>query len=359
MKLKLPKRNSKKQIKSFGKNSHLHLRESPKKKKRSVNLPKPNLKKRVRFDLILKFVVLLTFIFSIGGIFYLGTKTDYFWIRNITISGNVDSQLSNSIEAEFINRNLVGLSNNEVLDFIKSQNSRVESVLVRKIYPENLELDITIQVPRYLILNFDTAFLLNSDFEVLEGLGLNEQLNLSTLEQNLYDSTVDYSDTLIAQAFIKTLEEEEREQFDWDEVQDEEKQNFFDDLTSQVNEKVINHFVTEREIFQTIIPEYEDLIIVDFYNSEDSVFANISQMELLQTVYDFLEESNYEPQSLEWLTRLKLEIEIQNNIILVFSTKTPLIEEEDQIRALETVINNGELQSNRVYDFRSKNFGVN
>ena len=356
-------RKEEKRKSPFEKNSYIHLRQNVKPESKLNKLPKVKVAKDFNFQKLKrifnwKLLFALVILISIGASIFIALRTNIFVIRNIKVQANVESSMNEQIQTTFTGQNIFKINQSEIEEYARSLNPRVQDVLVRRIYPDKLDIEIKIDIPRYLMANFNGGLLLNDKFEVLDRFDAAEPLILLQYEKDLLSDIGNEESLFVADAYRKSLSEEERELFKWEDVGSEKKKEVFGQIKADLFAKVDAHFDKVHKELKAKIPEYDELRLIDFYEEENvqTMQPNISQLEINERISKVIEENEQEISWQRWISRLNLKIKTNKNITLHLSTANVLVDVDTQFESLEAVINEGKFKEGASFDFRSKNF---
>lgn len=274
-----------------------------------------------------------------------------FRVKEISVSGDSDEEGLILSDLESLKgRNIFLLRSSEVFNKIKEKYTNIENVYVYKYMPDRIEVEVVESFPTLVFSSFNKTTLVKRDGSSLGDLNNIEELKLLDFELRVLKGERDLNAKYLEDRFLSDLTEEEREDFNWEEVSDQDREQKYnalkDEITTKVNQyrSQVKEFINQTEFkdlpfFFSYAP-YEDN--EDFFKDALEINDGLNYRGLVTVENTFTSEYTL------------LQITDQGKQIL-FSTKRSII---DQFKDLDSIIFYGMYPSARIIDLRSDKYSI-
>jgi len=335
--------------KGYKRNSHVFLRVNNKKKKKRFKLPNLNPKFK-KFLLIFLFVIFVV----IGGIFLL-LKTEIFFVREITVVSSVNLDTTR-LEEDLLGRNLFMLSVNKIEDSVKKNFKGAKEVYVRKVLPDRIEIEITLQEAKYVLLNFNDIYVVDAQFGVIESETLAQPFFLDEFQLNALYGFANADSKYIEEIVRAELTSEELKEFKWVDYPIEKKTEKLNQikLDSEVKLKSFKQNVVDTN---SLYKEYSDVQVVFFWNgvqlTSDPLYNKY--MEYTTEFLRKMQENSFVAKEVNWASKASIEIILDDDRRFYFTITRPI---ENQLEAFDAVVFSELLSRGNKFDFRTDNYSI-
>jgi hypothetical protein len=247
----------------------------------------------------------------------------------------------------YLDKNLVSLSKQEVLNEATKSFIELDNVNLIKVYPNTLKVEVVETSPGLVYFDLNSVELISNRGEKVGKID-SPSADLTETESEIAQSGGDPN----AEYVKSRLQGAKEGAFKWDEVTQEERINSLSEIKSEINMKISTYI--EKTLENIKNTSFRDLIIVyrkSFENeslSEDMVDFVLSMSEMLRV-------KGLNISKVSFLNRFDFAYEMEDGKSILFTTRRNI---ELQIKDLNTVISNNQLGTGSYFDFRSTNFSI-
>ncbi|MCA9386504.1 hypothetical protein KC669_00550 [Candidatus Dojkabacteria bacterium] len=337
----------------YGANSHKHLRSSKPGPKLSRIFKLPNIKfakYRFRFSSL----IYISISIAIGAICYILFFSGVFSVKNIILSTDI-TDINDSLKRSYLNKNIFLVSIPEVESYVKESVKYSKEIFIRKIYPDSLEVRVNEVQPKFLYLDFHQYALFDEENNVIELEAIPMSLEFSAEENKYLSGELDTDSLFIQERYFESLEEEEISDFNWDEVPLEIKQRIFQEIKTQVDQKIQNYFSSQVELLNTQVGSLPIIKFYGYLNADEIIFGTDLISQSLKLKEKLFEITNYEITNVTWKNEFRAEVVLPDSKTMIFG-QVPNFSIADQIEAFKILFNSKQYSQESVFDLRSTNF---
>ncbi len=315
----------------------------------------PDFFKTVRFWIAIGSLIILI-ILGLGISFLL--RSDMFEIKEIDIIADNVEDISGmqKIFNQYLDRNILTVTSNELYSEIKKNYPNVEDVLVRKSLDGKLKVEVIQNIAVYYVINFSGTYILDHNAKVLDVFEENKLLITDFEQKILRGEASPLNDSVKEYYLSKIPDEAERSKVKWDKVSDADKNRFFSEISQDLNNRITTHFQKSLDFIKN--SEYVNLsgyieYLQDSYKKGD--FLNKDKLTFIALIADFFRNKNKVMKLTKWLSEYTLEVSLEENRSVLFSMKREL---KEQFKDIETLIFHSQFDRFKLIDVRSVNFTV-
>lgn len=291
-------------------------------------------------------------------------SADYFRVNTITTVGaRTVSEQQIFVDIESLTTEGIFLTSSKAIEkTLQDKYPSFKSVTVSKIWPSRLIINITEKQPALFYLNLNGVYLVNEDGVISEVIiqdkinFANEQLNIITGAEGI-DSVMVYerlqSEHLDKE---KDLEEEDKTEFDIDQVPLDEKFLILNTIREELFDQAKVIIVSYLEGFDvSSYPEMEKVFAFDNELYAEGDMVDPDRLQLTREVLKFLVRENTEVSEVLWEGKFVVNFITESGKTLVFGTNRNISEQLEDYRVIiselekeEKIYNEIDLSSRKV-----------
>lgn len=308
----------------------------------SLNLP---IKRVPKSFLIIPIILILLLV----GFSLLSSSS--FKVANLYILGDQDGESSILQDLESIKgRNIFLLRASEISNIIKGKYENVENVYIYKYMPGTVEVEIVQSLPALVFSSLQKTTLVKRDGSSLGDIQVLSELKLLDYEIKILNGEKDLNAQYIKDTFLSDLTVEQRKEFKWEEVKEEEKEQRYNNIKNEINEKISKYRNSVREFLKN--SEYANLpFFFSYMPYEDNEDFFTSALE----VSDGLKVRGLVAVDNTFPSEYTLIENLDSGKQILFSTKRSI---NDQFKDLDSIIFYGRFSSSRIIDLRSEKYSI-
>ncbi len=305
----------------------------------------------VRFTTLLIVIVVVGLI---GGAVYLQQHQVYI-VKDITVTGN--RQISqDDILHELDNlrgKSMFSFSESGVEADLEQKFPYIKVAQVRKQLPGKITVEIEERYPTLAYINLTGVFLVDDEKVVVSQLGLKTPTPLTADELVVISGFGDPNANYVHEHYLSTIQDEEqRKAVKWDEVPLDDKkqslQEYRDSLLSRVESSLNNNVTALLGTEFTQLPQimgYDSTVYAVGSDFPSTTFDDARQVQA------YMQKDSLVFVKMTWESEFTLTVDLASGIKLMFTNTRPI---QDQLSALNTVRNQGDLSGATVIDLRSE-----
>ncbi len=153
-----------------------------------------------------------------------------------TVTGVLDSYSGKNIFLQGVD---------EIRNSITAKSIFLKDIYIEKVVPDTISVYVVERYPRVVVVNFHGAYLVDQENIVIKVLSRTEGYDLNKNEIDLLLGYTAEDSILVRDKIFDTLSDEEKEEFKFEEVEDDIKLNIYNEIYSNLRQK-LDELITQN-----------------------------------------------------------------------------------------------------------------
>lgn len=285
--------------------------------------------------------------FLLALFFYLLSNTTYFNIKTIEFEGvdQTNIELLEGVASKYKGKNIFTLNLRELESDLDSLSVYIKGVHASKELPDKVIIRLTERYPRYTVINFDGAYLLDSESYVTD-MPISRSISFSEEEWKAYYSKANTDLDIVRKRIMVDLDieiegeekqpvkepkesEEDKEIFSYDEIEEEIKIDTLNEIKNELRQTVASHFAqVDKQINESEYAGLQKIYMVGNSNLKRGETAQTKQIDFSIEVFEYFSiREEFGINRVIWTSKFSLSVELIDNRRVVFGLNKPIKEQ--------------------------------
>lgn len=235
----------------------------------------------------------------------------------------------------FENRNFFRLSTQSLKETLKTDSIYLKNIYIEKKLPDTVRIYIEERSPKAIMINYQGAFLLDSDGVIIDVLSKTEGLEFTKEEILMRQGYRDYNIEPVKNVIIKDLNEEEKARFDITKFDEKIKETIFNQINADNNKKIEDIFTqNEKAVSTTDFANFDTFFIENNSSYKVGDRFDGTMVNFAIEANNFVKQLDLTPAKIKYLDSFILSIVTLQSKEFVFTVNRPLWKQINEINLI-------------------------